>query len=111
MDITLYHNPRCSKSREALKLLEDKGLAFNVHLYLEKPMSEETLSKALDTLGETMIRTGEPDYKEHIKGQDLSCDALVKVMLAYPKTIERPLVFVGDKMALGRPLENIEEIL
>lgn len=109
--ITIYHNPRCSKSRAAVALLEEKGLTFNTHLYLEKPMPKNVLLTALDTLGDIMVRQGEADYKEHIKGQNLQGEELANIMLKFPKTIERPLVVNGSKMALGRPIENIEEIL
>lgn len=111
MSITIYHNPRCSKSRTALKYLEGKGVLFHKHLYLEDPIPKDILSNALITLGDAMIRSGEADYKAHIKGKNLTGEVLIKTMLMYPKTIERPLVVNGHKMALGRPLENIEEIL
>lgn len=109
--ITIYHNPRCSKSRNAVKLLQDKGLDFNTHLYLENPMPKDVLLKALNTLGNSMVRKTEADYKESIKGKNLEGEALAEAMLEFPKTIERPLVTNGDKMALGRPLENVEAIL
>lgn len=109
--ITIYHNPRCSKSRAALALLEEKAVNFETHLYLEKSMPKDVLIKALEQLGDAMLRQNEADFKEHIKGKNLEGLTLVEVMLQYPKTIERPLVVNGEKMALGRPLENIEEIL
>ena len=109
--ITIYHNPRCSKSRAAVALLEEKGLTFNTHLYLENPIPKNVLLTALEILGESMIRKNEADYKEHIKGKNLQGEELVNAMLQFPKTIERPLVVNGSKMALGRPIKNIEEIL
>tara|TARA_Y100000296_G_scaffold20623_1_gene24490 strand:+ start:8922 stop:9257 length:336 start_codon:yes stop_codon:yes gene_type:complete len=111
MTITIYHNPRCSKSRQAVQFLQEQNIPFQTHLYLEEPMPKEVLKKALETLGDAIIRTGEADYKTHIKGQNLSTDALVEAMLAHPKTIERPLLTHGDKMAVARPLENIQGIL
>lgn len=110
--ITIYHNPRCSKSRQTLQILEENGVTPTVYLYLENPMPAEILKKAMDVLGEkAMSRTGEVDYKENIKGQSLEGDALVAKMLEFPKTIERPLVVNGDKMAMGRPPESVLEIL
>lgn len=109
--ITIYHNPRCSKSREAFKLLQEKGVNFNVRLYLEEGMDKDVLSLALKTLGEQMIRQKEDEYKRFIAGKNLSHDELVEALLRHPKTIERPLVTNGKKMALGRPLTNVEEIL
>lgn len=111
MSITIYHNPRCSKSRNAVDLLEEKGVNYETHLYLENPMPQTVLLKALETLGESIIRKNEADYKEHIKGKNLQGEELANIMLKFPKTIERPLVVNGSKMALGRPIENIEEIL
>lgn len=109
--IIIYHNPRCSKSRTTLALLEEKGVDIDVRLYLEKPMEASHLTNALNKLGDKMIRKGEADYKEFIKPNGLEGEELVKAMLSYPKTIERPLVINGEKMALGRPPEDVLEIL
>tara|TARA_R110000868_G_scaffold218576_2_gene469130 strand:- start:61827 stop:62162 length:336 start_codon:yes stop_codon:yes gene_type:complete len=109
--ITLYHNPRCSKSRQTFNLLEEQGMQVDVKLYLERPMEKEILAKALQTLGDSIIRKNESDYKEFILGKNLEGDALVEAMIAHPKTIERPLVINGEKMALGRPIENVIKII
>ena len=109
--VTIYHNPRCSKSRQTLALLEEKGVIPIVHLYLEEPMPQQVLEKALTTLGDQAVRKGETEYKEHIKGKGLEGADLAKAMLEYPKTIERPLVTNGPKMALGRPPEAVLDIL
>ena len=109
--ITIYHNPRCSKSRQTLQLLQEKGVDANVHLYLENPMPKDILAKAIDVLGESMIRKNEADYKEHIKPLGLEGIELVEAMLKHPKTIERPLVVNGQRLALGRPPESVLEIL
>ena len=105
----IYHNPRCRKSRETLALIEEKGIAPEIHLYLENAMPREVLKEAIDTFGNKMLRTGEADFKEHVKGKD--GDALLDALLAYPKAIERPLVVHNGKMALGRPPESVLEIL
>lgn len=109
--VIIYHNPRCRKSRETLALLEAENVPLDVRLYLEKPMDKEHLAKALAEFGEKMIRKAESDYKEFIKPHNLEGDALISVMLQHPKTIERPLVVCGDKLALGRPPETVLGIL
>lgn len=110
--ITVYHNPRCSKSRQALAWLEEAGAAHQVHLYLEEGMPRDVLKKAIETLGEkVMVRTGEAEYKEHIKNKGLNLQELVDVMLAYPKTIERPLCVKGAQMVMARPAENLDILL
>ena len=109
--IIIYHNPRCSKSRQTLALLQEKGVDLDVRLYLENPMEKAHLTEALNKFGAEMVRTGEDDYKTFIKPNGLTGEALVNAMLSHPKTIERPLVINGNKMALGRPPEAVLEIL
>lgn len=112
--ITIYHNPRCSKSRQTLGLIEGKGYDFVVKEYLKNPPTKEELQKVIDLLGvkpEQLVRKGEPDFKENFKGKNLSDDEWIDAMIAYPKLIERPIVIDGDKAILGRPPENVLQLL
>lgn len=111
--ITIYHNPRCGKSREGLAILESKNMPFEVRLYLEQPLDQEELENIvglLDMPAQKLIRTNESIYKEHFKGKDLSREDAVRAMLQYPKLMERPIVVNGDKAVVGRPPEQIHSI-
>ncbi len=111
---TIYHNPRCSKSRETLQLLEQKGEDINIVLYLEDTPSKEKLSEIIDQLGITpmqLIRKGEAIWKEQYKGKDLTPSQLIAAMVKNPKLIERPIVIKNGKAALGRPPESVLKIL
>ncbi len=114
-DLTLYHNPRCSKSRGALELLQARGLSPTILLYLETPPDAAQLRELLGKLGigaRQLLRTGEDDYKTlNLADKSLSDDDLIAAMAAHPKLIERPILVAGDKAAIGRPPENILEIL
>ncbi len=114
-DLTLYHNPRCSKSRGALELLQARGLSPSIVLYLETPPDAGQLRDVLNKLGisaRQLLRTGEDDYKTlNLADQSLSDDALVDAMVAHPKLIERPILVAGDKAVIGRPPENVLELL
>ncbi len=113
--ISIYHNPRCSKSRQTLQLLEEKGISPEVVLYLETPPDRATLQALLDKLSispRQLLRKSEADYKENtLKDPGLSDEQLIDFMLKYPKLIERPIVVNGDKAALGRPPEAVLAIL
>jgi arsenate reductase len=113
--ITIYHNPRCSKSRQTLQLLVDKGIEPDIILYLETPPDKATLTTLLGKLGlsaRQLLRKGEAAYKENtLKNPDLSDEQLIDFMTKYPKLIERPIVINGEKAALGRPPEAVLEIL
>lgn len=114
MDLTIWHNPRCSKSRQTLALLEEKGLAPKVRLYLEDAPSEVEIMEALAKLGKTareLMRTGEADYKDQKLASVSDEKALISAMNRTPKLIERPIVFNGDKAAVGRPPESVLDIL
>ncbi|MDE0309078.1 MAG: arsenate reductase (glutaredoxin) [Acidiferrobacterales bacterium] len=115
MDVTIYHNPRCSKSRLTLQLLQSKNCNPIVVEYLKTPPSAESLQKILDALGmkpRDLIRTGEPVYKsENLGNPDLADDVLIRKMIENPILIERPVVVSGDKAAIGRPPEQVLEIL
>ena len=112
--IKLYHNPRCRKSREALELLRDKNLEINVVEYLKEPLSKEELANVIQLLGihpADLIRKNEAEYKEHYKGKDLSSDQWIDAMVQFPKLMERPIVINGNKAIVGRPSENVLEVL
>ena len=114
MSLVIWHNPRCSKSRQTLALLEEKGLSPDIRLYQENAPTAAEITAALDMLGiddpRALMRTGEAEYKEQgLAGK--SGDALVDAMAATPKLIERPVVINGNKAALGRPPESVLEIL
>jgi len=114
-DLTLYHNPRCSKSRGALELLEERGLNPHVVRYLETPPDAATLQALLGKLGigaRQLLRTGEDEYKDlDLANTALSDEQLIAAMVAHPKLIERPILVVGDKAVIGRPPEKVLEIL
>ena len=114
-DLTLYHNPRCSKSRGALELLEARGLTPTVVRYLETPPNAAQLHDLLGKLGigaRDLLRTGEDDYKTlNLADASLSDEDLIAAMAAHPKLIERPILVAGNKAMIGRPPEKILEIL
>ncbi|MHA6193548.1 arsenate reductase (glutaredoxin) [Pseudomonas wadenswilerensis] len=114
-DLTLYHNPRCSKSRGALELLEERGLNPHVVRYLETPPDAATLKALLGKLGigaRQLLRTGEDEYKDlDLANPALGDDQLIAAMVAHPKLIERPILVAGDKAVIGRPPEKVLEIL
>lgn len=113
--ISIFHNPRCSKSRSALELLEARGIQPEIVRYLETPPSAAELKALLGKLGisaRQLLRTGEDEYKElDLANPALSDDQLIDAMARHPKLIERPIVIVGDKAVVGRPPENVLEIL
>ncbi|WP_448217650.1 arsenate reductase (glutaredoxin) [Endozoicomonas sp. 2B-B] len=114
MSVTIYHNPRCSKSRQTLALIEAKGISPEVVLYLDTPPSEAALTDILKQLGkspEELMRKGEQEYKDHIKGQELSEQQQIAKMITYPKMIERPIVVSNGRARVGRPPESVLEIL
>ncbi len=114
MSYTIYHNPRCSKSRQTLTLMQEKGVEPEIVEYLKTPPTAAELARILDMLGmepEALMRKGEAEYKEHIKGRELSRDEAIALMVQYPKVIERPIVIHGDKAVLGRPPENVLALL
>lgn len=112
--LTIYHNPRCRKSRETLQLIEDSGELVEVIEYLKEVPSKKDLSKIIEYLGikpAELIRKGEADFKEHFKGKDLSDDQWIDAMLAFPKLIERPIVVREHEAVIGRPPENVQKFL
>ncbi|BCX82863.1 arsenate reductase (glutaredoxin) [Methylomarinovum caldicuralii] len=116
MDVVIYHNPRCSKSRATLALLREHGIEPRIVEYLKQPPSREELEAILDKLGfsdpRRLMRTKEKVYKElQLDAPDADRDRLLEAMLANPILIERPIVVAGRKAAIGRPPENVLEIL
>ncbi|WP_434648659.1 arsenate reductase (glutaredoxin) [Pseudomonas sp. D1-2] len=114
-DLTLYHNPRCSKSRGALELLEARGLTPTVIRYLENPLDAAQLKGLLGKLGisaRQLLRTGEDEYKAlDLANENLGENDLIAAIVAHPKLMERPILEAGDKAVIGRPPEKILEIL
>ncbi len=114
--VIIYHNPRCSKSRATLKLLEDKQIAPTIVKYLDTPPDANTLNEVLEMLGindpRKLMRKHEAEYKENnLDDESLSKDDLIQAMLKYPRLIERPIVVTNGKAAIGRPPETILDIL
>ncbi|WP_116364849.1 arsenate reductase (glutaredoxin) [Parahaliea mediterranea] len=113
-DIQIYHNPRCSKSRNTLALLNDKGIEPEIILYLETPPDAATLRTLLGKLGMTpaqLVRKGEDAYKALGLGADSGDEQLLAAMASHPKLIERPIVVRGERAVLGRPPENVLDLL
>jgi len=114
--VQIYHNPRCSKSRETLALLKDNGVEPDVVLYLYTPPDAATLKNLLNMLGMTsargLMRQKEDLYKElNLADSALSENALIEAMVAYPKLIERPIVVKNGQARIGRPPEQVLEII
>ena len=113
--VTIYHNPRCSKSRQTLQLLEDNGVTPEIVLYLENTPDKATLAGIQKSLGvdaRGMMRTKEAEYKEqNLASDSLSDSDLLDAMVKTPKLIERPIVVKGKKAAIGRPPESVLDIL
>ena len=114
-DLTIYHNPRCSKSRQTLALLTDRGIEPTIILYLEDTPDQNELKGLLKKLGisaRQLLRKGEEAYKQHeLANQALSDEQIIQAMVESPKLIERPIVVSGDRAVLGRPPENVLEMI
>ena len=110
----IYHNPRCSKSRQGLAILEEAKIEFETIKYLETPISEKELQTIIDLLGIepiALVRKNEAIWKENFKGKELSKLEIIKAMVENPKLIERPIVINNGKAVIGRPPEIIKTIL
>lgn len=110
----IYHNPRCSKSREGLAILNDLADNFETILYLENPISESELTeiiKLLDISPIDLVRKNEAIWKSNFKGKDLNDQEIITAMVTNPKLIERPIVINNGKAVVGRPPELIKSIL
>ncbi|MEP1445789.1 MAG: arsenate reductase (glutaredoxin) [Paraglaciecola sp.] len=115
-DLSILHNPRCSKSRQTLQLLHDKGYEPHIIEYLKTPIREDELTQIIYQLGfssaRQLMRKGEDAYKEqNLADPSLSEDLLITAMLNHPKLIERPIVRYKGKAAIGRPPESVLDIL
>lgn len=112
---TIYHNPRCTKSRQTLQLLRDQGIEPDIVEYLKDPPNEATLRKLIKMLGIRpidLVRKKEAEFKElGLKDKTDDDEAIIAAMLAHPKLIERPIVVSGKKARIGRPPENVLEIV
>ncbi len=111
--VTIYHNPRCTKSRETLALLRERGIEPEVIEYLKTPPSKSRLRDLARMLGDAhaLLRTKEAPYKELGLSADSSTSAIVDAIVAHPILMERPLVHCGTKAAIGRPPESVLAIL
>ncbi len=115
MSVKIYHNPRCSKSRQTLQLLKDNNIEPEVVEYLKAPPTREDLERILDMLGlepRKLMRRKEKEYKElGLADPGLSRDQLIDAMIEHPRLIERPIVIKDGKATIGRPPEKVLEIL
>lgn len=115
MKVIIWHNPRCRKSREGLKYLQENSIDFEIRNYLEKPPNTEELKKALNLMGLTardLIRKGEQEYKDlGLKDKAISEEKLISYMSSNPKLIERPIIIDpgSNRAVMGRPIENLEK--
>ena len=113
--VTIYHNPRCSKSRQTLELLTEKGVDPNIVLYLEDTPEADALASLIKKLGITargLLRTGESEYKEQgLNNSALSDEEIIQAMIKTPILIQRPIVECGENARIGRPPEQVLEIL
>ena len=115
MTIRIFHNPRCSKSRTTLALLQDQGIEPEITLYLQDPPDADELRSILEMLGleaRQLMRKGEAEYREQgLADQSLGEDQLIEAMVKTPKLIERPIVLNNGRAAIGRPPESVLDIL
>ncbi len=113
--IKIFHNPKCSKSRLTVELLNQKGLQTDIIEYLKSPPDKQQLNDILKMLNmqpRQLMRTHEAEYKENnLANESLTHDQLIEAMIKFPKLIERPIVINKNKAAIGRPPENVLEIL
>lgn len=115
MEVTIYHNPRCSKSREALAALkENDSVTLKIREYLKEPLTADELTLLLQKLNinaAELLRKGESIFKEEYKYLDLTNQEWIQVMVSHPKLIERPIVEVENRAVVARPKDKLEEIL
>jgi len=110
----IYHNPRCSKSRQGLSILKDANVEFEIIEYLKTPLSKKEITEIVAKLNIDpidLIRKNETDWKENFKGKEMTNEQVIDAMVAYPKLIERPIVIQGNKAVIGRPPEKIVSLL
>ncbi|RKE95222.1 arsenate reductase (glutaredoxin) [Ichthyenterobacterium magnum] len=112
--IVIYHNPKCSKSRESLEILETQKANHEVIKYLDQPLESEKLGKIIKLLNISpieLIRKNETIWKDNFKGLEFTDKELIDVMAKYPQLIERPIIINGDKAVIGRPPKRILDII
>ncbi|WP_293266112.1 arsenate reductase (glutaredoxin) [Neptunomonas sp.] len=113
--VTIYHNPRCSKSRQTLELIKEQGIEPDIREYLKEAPSAEELNQVLVSLNisaRELLRKNEQEYKDNdLSNPDLSDAQIIEVMVANPKLIERPIVLKNGQARIGRPPESVLEIL
>lgn len=110
----IYHNPRCSKSRQGLAMLKEANVDLEIIEYLKNPLTKsevKDLLKKLNIPAIELIRKNEAIWKEQFKNKNLSENELVEAMVAFPKLIERPIIEKGDEAVIGRPLEKISPLI
>ena len=114
MKLTIYHNPRCKKSREALRLLEEKNIKFKVVKYLDQNFDKQSLGKVLDIIGKKpsdALRKNEEIWKKQQNCKNIGEDEILELMIQHPRLIERPIVIYGNKGVMARPLENLIDFI
>lgn len=112
--ITIYHNSRCSKSRNGVTYLQDKGLEFKIRQYLDEPFSFDELKALIAKTGlkpEAIVRKEEEYFKQNLKGKTLTDDEWIAEMVKEPRLIQRPIVERGDEAVLARPTEEIDKLI
>ena len=110
----IYHNPRCRKSRETLALIREKNIQPDIILYLDTPPTKAELRellRKLDMKASALVRKGEQIYKDHFKGKQLSEEEWLDALVSNPRLIERPIVVAGKRAVLGRPPEQVLDLL
>lgn len=110
----IYHNPRCAKSRQTLNIIKEAGQEPEIIEYLKTPITEEELTDIFQKLNlpiEYLIRKGEEVYKTEYKGKSLSDEEWIRALVEHPRMLERPIVINEEKAILGRPPENVNQLL
>ena len=114
-EIIIYHNPKCSKSRKALEIIKSKNIEPTIILYLVNKLSKTEVENLLSKLGlsiRNILRTGEDEYKNNnLKNENLSDNKLIEFLIKFPKLLQRPIVVKNNKAVIGRPPENILNLL
>lgn len=108
--VTIYHNPRCRKSREGLQIIEEQGVEYSIYNYIKEPLTYLEILELLKKLNIEpieLVRTNEQVWKENYKDKDLTEEEIVRAMEEHPKLIERPIVVRDDKAIIGRPPSKI----
>lgn len=111
---TIYHNPRCSKSRQTLAILQEHEVSIKITEYLKESLSTEELEATIGKLGVSpceLIRKGESEYVENFKGKEMSEKDCLQAMIDFPKLMERPIVIKDNEAIIGRPPEKVLDLL